>query len=491
MKSWAKQLAGVVLVLVFALAIGGFVMVLRAQQASLASTMAAAHIRAVSPKDGATNVPLSGEIRADYLSRPAHDPAIKLEPSVGLTLDNRRWEGTAFVADYHGLRENTLYHVELDQDDSTQKGDGDVTQTGERKQNDSTQKGSEPKQIKVLWSFRTGSPHAATPTPTSIVPAPTPTISVTPLPSSAPLPTPDLIWYSGSNVPGSIAVNGIDWNGKQVKTLKWAGTLQAPNGRRIYNSMTPSTDIYDADGNRAGTIAGYSPSMWADDSRQFCGITYQTGSAARRLVTMALDGSVHTVAPIALQDMAGKPAQEVSLVACSALTGRAIVAGASNGFLWSLAMISLTDGSVIYQTKYPNPPTHLTASHDGHYVAEQVGGGGGTLIRELPSGNVVGRVTGIVVQGFSWDGALVAGGIQGNSGLTGAEVIRWQNQQVVWNRCGCPSPFQISVIAQPVGTRLAVATFDRHRVGTLIIVDADGSVLTVPVGNQQPFGPLF
>ena len=58
MKNWAKQVAGAVLVLVFALAVGGFVMVLRAQQGGLAATMAAAHIRAVSPPEGATNVPL-------------------------------------------------------------------------------------------------------------------------------------------------------------------------------------------------------------------------------------------------------------------------------------------------------------------------------------------------------------------------------------------------------------------------------------------------
>ncbi|HVS08063.1 MAG TPA: hypothetical protein VHK65_18100, partial [Candidatus Dormibacteraeota bacterium] len=60
MKNWAKQLSGAGMVLVFALAIGGFVMILRAQQQSLASTLAAAHIRSVSPPDGATNVPVSG-----------------------------------------------------------------------------------------------------------------------------------------------------------------------------------------------------------------------------------------------------------------------------------------------------------------------------------------------------------------------------------------------------------------------------------------------
>src|SRR2546423_11006286 len=127
-------------------------MVLRAQQGSLAATMAAAHIRALSPPDGATNVPLTGEIRADYVSRPNNDPAIKVEPPVGVTLDNGHWDGKTFVIDDQGLRANSVYNVELDQDDWTGKG--------------------EHKQIKVRWSFRTGTgqPLAPTPSPTPAVP---------------------------------------------------------------------------------------------------------------------------------------------------------------------------------------------------------------------------------------------------------------------------------------------------------------------------------
>jgi hypothetical protein len=472
MKNWAKQLAGAVLVLVFALAIGGFVMLLRAQQGGLAATMAAAHIRAVSPPDAAINVPLSGEIRADYVSRPNQDPVIKLEPAAGVTLDNARWDGTTFVIDYHGLRDNSLYHVELDQDNWSGKG--------------------EHKQIKVRWSFRTGSLRVATPTP--IVSTPTPTTSSTPAPSSSPPTTPHLIWYSGQNAAGFNGLIGSDWNGQQLKTLKAAGNVQSPDGLRLYGAGTPGTQVYDADGNKAGAIAGYSPSMWADDSQQFCGVTYRTSSPPRSLVMMPLDGSVHTVAPIPFTDTPGTMPQEVSLAACSDLAGRAIVVGASNGYVWNMAMISLADGSVIYQTRYPNPLTRLVASHDGRYVAEQIGGtakgSSTTLIRELPAGTVVGQVTGITVEGFSWDGSLVAGGIQGNSGLTGAEVIRWQNHQVVWNRCGCPSPFAVRVIAQPEGSRLAIGAFDQHQVGTLTVVDGSGLGLTVPVGNQ-PFLPLF
>src|SRR5689334_10527356 len=156
--------------------------------------MATAGIRAVTPPDGATDVPLNGEIRADYIRRPASDPAIKLDPPVGISLDNPHWDGATFVIEYHGLRDNSLYHVELDQDDGL----------GAR---------GEHKQVKARWSFRTGSARVTTPTPTgSPIPTPTPT----PLMS-----TPNLIWYR-DQTPGTVGGEiGLDWQGQRVKTLKW------------------------------------------------------------------------------------------------------------------------------------------------------------------------------------------------------------------------------------------------------------------------------
>src|SRR5947207_15513538 len=203
MSNWAKQLAGAVLVLVFALAVGGFVLVLRAQQGSLAATMAVAHIRAVSPPDGATAVPLSGEIRADYVSRPANDPAIKLEPPIGVTLDNPHWDGTTFVIDDHGLRANSLYHVELDQDDWTGKG--------------------EHKQIKVRWSFHTGTEQHVAP---SLSPSPNPTSVTNPSPSVTPSNSGPLIWYMGS----SNDLHGLDWTGTQIKSLSLGSVTPSPDG---------------------------------------------------------------------------------------------------------------------------------------------------------------------------------------------------------------------------------------------------------------------
>jgi hypothetical protein len=458
MKNWAKQLAGTVLVLVFAFAVGGFVMVLRAQQGGLAATMAAARIRAVSPADGAVNVAVSGEIRADYISRPNQDPTIKFEPPVGLVLGPARWDGTTFVMPYSGLRDNSLYHGELDQDDWPGKG--------------------EHKQIKVRWSFRTGSGTTATPTarPTSSA---SPTASPSPLASTPPDSQTPLIWYRGSSLVG------LDWNSKPVKSLSLSDRVQSPDGLRLWSSMTPSTEIDDANGNAIGSIAGLSPVMWADDSRELCGITYRPYN----LELLTLDGKRHPVGPVSVTP---GTMQTPQLAACSVLSGRAVVVGTSNGYVWSMSMISLRDGSIIYTQNYPNPLAHLAASHDGRYIAEQLAGNANgrptTLIRELPSGTVVGQLTDISVQAFSWDDSLVAGGTPGNASLSGAQVIRWQNHQVVWDRCGCPLPFEVRVLAQPGGTKLAIVGVYPQQQRSFTIVDANGEARSVPVG---PIVPAF
>src|SRR2546430_2579881 len=266
MKSWAKQLAATVLVLVFALAVGGFVMVLRAQQGSLAATMAAARIRAVSPPDGATNVPLTTEIRAEYVSRPNTDPAIKIEPPVGVTLALRPW--------------------------------------------------------------------------------------------------------------------------------------------RRPNRATPTTPVCDGEGKPVGWVPADPTMMWADDGRTFCGVA-KTSTGSYDLEVLRINGPRVRVGTISVTPGTN---QVPVLGACSILTGRAVVIGQSSGYTWSVSMISLNDGSVLYQHSYPNPLARIVASHDGQYIAEQFGSntnGPATLIRQMPSGTTVGQFSGFVVQGFSWDGSLV------------------------------------------------------------------------------------
>src|SRR5438477_3036210 len=336
MKSWAKQLAGAVLVLVFALAVGGFVMILRAQQNGLAATMASANLRDVSPVDGAINVPLSGELHADYVSRPKQDPSIKVEPPVGVTLDATHWDGTTFVLHYSGLGANRLYYVELDQDSWTGKG--------------------EHKQIKVRWSFRTGSGTTATPTarPTSSA---SPPVSPSVSPSTSPASQKALIWYRGP----SNDLHGLDWTGNQVKTLNPDVVIQSQDGLLLWHrtNVPASTSVVnDSDGNPVGSIVALDQSiMWADDSRQLCGLTRES-TASYALEILSISGTRNRVAAISLTP---GTAQFPVLAACSVLTHRAVVIGQTPGYAWNVSMISLSDGSVVYQHSYPNPLTRIVA----------------------------------------------------------------------------------------------------------------------------------
>ena len=465
MKNWAKQVAGAVLVLVFALAVGGFVMVLRAQQGALAATMAAAHVRAVSPADGATNVPLSGEIRADYVSRPTQDPTVKLEPPVEVTLDNPHWDSTTFIVDYHGLRDNSLYHVDLDQDDWTGKG--------------------EHKQIKVRWSFRTsGQRVTPSPSPKSVVPSISASPAVTPN-SSGPL-----IWYRGP----SNDLHALDWTGKQVKNLSPDIVIQSPDGLLLWrrpNTPGGTSPVNDSNGQPVGKVPVDQNMMWADDGRTFCGVT-STPTGSYDLDMLRINGPRVRVGAISLTPGTN---QVPVLVACSIVTHRAVVIGQSSGYTWSVSMISLSDGSVAYQRSYPNPLARIVASHDGQYIAEQLAsnanGGPATLIRQLPSGTVVGQLSGILVQGFSWDGSLVVGSTFGNPSVQEAQVIRWRTHEMVWHQCMCPHPHWLIVLAQPGGSKIGVvASMNDGSLVSFNIVDANGSSQPVPIGST-PITPAF
>jgi len=464
MRNWAKQLAGAVLVLVFALAVGGFVLVLRAQQGSLAATMAVAHIRAVSPPDGATNVPLSGEIRADYVSRPANDPAIKLEPPAGLTLDNPHWDGTTFVIDDHGLRANSLYHVELDQDDWTGKG--------------------EHKQIKVRWSFRTGTGQPVAPTPSPTPAAPTSSAS----PSVQPTASGPLIWYREP----STGLHGLDWTGTQIKSLSLDSVTPSPDGLLLWrrpNTADAANTVYDADGKSVGSVLTDPTMMWADDGRTFCGVT-TTPTGAYDLDLLRINGPRVRIGAIGVTP---GTKQVPMLAACSVLTGRAVVIGQSSGYTWSVTMISLADGTVVYQHSYPNPLARIVASHDGQYIAEQFAGntnGPATLIRQLPSGTTVGQFSGIVVQRFSWDGSLVVGNTFGDPSVQEAQVMRYRTHEIVWHQCMCPHPHGLFALPQPGGSKVAVLAITDDGLHVLFtIVDANGTSKSVPVAAQSL--PLF
>jgi len=158
-------------------------------------------------------------------------------------------------------------------------------------------------------------------------------------------------------------------------------------------------------------------------------------------------------------------------------------------------MISLSDGSVLYQHSYPNPLARIVASHDGQYIAEQfpnnANGGPATLIRQLPSGTTVGQFSGIVVQGFSWDASLVIGNTFGDPSVQEAQVMRYRTHEVVWHQCMCPHPHWLTVLAQPGGSKVAVvASTDDGAHVSFNIVDANGTSKSVTIAST-PITPAF
>jgi hypothetical protein len=231
--------------------------------------------------------------------------------------------------------------------------------------------------------------------------------------------------------------------------------------------------------------------LWADDGRTFCGVrTTSTGSYDLDLLRI----NRPRVRVGAISFTSGT-AQEPVPAACSVLTGRAVVFGRSTFGYSSVIMMSLTDGSVVYQHNYPNPLARIVASHDGQYIAEQyagnTSGGPAVLIRQLPSGTTVGQFSGIVVQGFSWDGSLVVGNTSGDPTVQEAQVYRYRTHEVVWHQCMCPHPQWLMVLPQPGGTKVAVvASTDYGTYVSFNIVDANGTSRAVPI-DKTPITPAF
>src|SRR5439155_15416727 len=105
--------------------------------------------------------------------------------------------------------------------------------------------------------------------------------------------------------------------------------------------------------------------MWADDGRTFCGVT-STPTGSYDLDMLRINGPRVRVGAISLPTT---PAQVPNLAACSIATHQSVVIGQGSGYIWSVSMISLSDGSVVYQRSYPNPLARIVASHDGQYIA--------------------------------------------------------------------------------------------------------------------------
>jgi len=438
-------------------AAGGVALMLRVRANELAK--AEPRITSVSPADGATGVPLSGEFRVLFASRPGTMPLVTYEPADG-TQATAQWQGTTLVVKYSGLRNHTRYGVVVLSDYSSSLGGKGHF---EKRWSFTSELGPPPPGIPLIW-YSTAPPYGPTPPAGSLV--------------------------------------AVDWKGAVVGMLHAAGGVnQSPDGSRL---DVAGLGYVDQAGHPISAVQlDKGGPGWSDDSRHVCVMRSASGGIPQGnaepawLFAGPIEGPLHRVAQAG--QYGGQSGAET--IACSFLSDRAVVVetvimGASD--VW---VIKLSTGALLYHRQYANEQTpFIRASHDGQYLAEQtvttpVGMGlptyGPAVIRRISDGKEVARLDKQTVVAFSWDGSrVVTMPTTGTSAPNEARLIDWQSETILWRLpgpSGTPDGAAVYALAHPNGTDMVVGIGPQSAAGidSLWLVHADGSA------KQIASGPLF
>jgi hypothetical protein len=419
------QLAAAAAIVLVAVGAMGVVLKLRANELA----KSAPHVTSVFPADGARDVPLKGEFRVAFASRPTSPPTLRAEPA-DATLQPLEWSGTTMIVKYAGLHPSAHYELILSADYRSHLGDrgrldqrwgftaegpAQITATtpaaGETgaarngqlsvqfarrpvvdpiihvepadgtlqagKWTDNTwalnYAGLQPlRSYRVLLDLDFGNPAASFHQAWSFTAEP-----------GAPSKNIPLIWYATSspNSGGPPDPNAqhrmlaLDWNGTLVGSLySTSHAYQAPDGTRL--------DLAGGFADQAGTIIG--PALntkggpgFADDSRHVCTMRGASGGdftgpepVPSWLFSGPISGPLHRVAQIG--QVGGQSGPEI--LACSYENDRAVVV--ENVIMWTseVRVVSLSTGALLYQHQYPSGQvaSSMVASHDGRYLAEQL-----------------------------------------------------------------------------------------------------------------------
>ena len=419
----------------------------RVRDTQLAQAMP--RITTISPAPGSIDVPTEGQIRIAFVRRPAALPKVVRAPADGQQ-GPPHWEGNTLVISYAGLRPSVVYRFALSaQYSSSLGGNGNF---GRR------------------WSFSTemGPPPAGIP----------------------------LIWYSTVAAAGTQPSTGtqvaLDWSGRMVGELHEPHLLsQTPDGSSFF---VPDVGIADAQGNRIAQPLSTVADTWSDDSRQACEIEAyygqppSSGFTPTSLFIGPISGPIHRVADFGSL----LNSQVVSVLACSVLTDRAVVAQRTLTGFSEVRAIKLSTGATLFDRSYYPPLAGLIASRDGAYLAG-VRSDGTTIITSTGDGRVMARLPNQKVTAFSWDGTLVITAptvATGNSDRV--ELVDWQHAKTVWQLSLASSTEATSIVralAQPGGSSMVVTVGRLDRSGVaqdLWLVHSNGSAQKVVSGPIVP-----
>ena len=459
------QLAAAAAIVLVALGAMGVVLKLRATELA----KVAPQVTSVLPADGATDVPLTGEFRVAFASRPAGSPALRVEPA-DATLQPAEWNGQTMVVKYAGLHPSAHYGLVLSADYFSHLGDRghfekrwSFTAEGPARILGTTPAAGETGAARIgqlsirfarrpvvdpkirfeppdssmqagHWTDTTWSVDYAGLQPLRSYRAildldfgATPANlhhewSFTAEPGTPPKNIP-LIWYatsspySGRQDPNHLYRNlALDWSGTLVGSLYGTTPVyQAPDGMRIAlgaGVADPSGALVAASGTNKGGPG------FADDSRHICAIRDANGGdpGAQEgkptwLFAGPIGGSLHRIGQAGSVGGQSGP----GILACSYLNDRAVVVEnviMSASEVW---IYRLSTGSLLYHHNYTSGAvaSSIVASHDGRYLAEQTMTTDAqghqvyadTLIRRTSDGTVVARIADQTVVAFSWDGS--------------------------------------------------------------------------------------
>ncbi len=533
--------AAIILVVAGAL---GVVLKLRADELA----KAAPRVTSVFPADGATSVPLKGEFRVTFASRPAGSPTLRAE----------EWADSTLVVKYAGLHPSAHYELILTADYRSHLGDRGqfekrwgFTAEGPAQIASTTPAAGETGaarngQLSIRFVRRPvvdpmvqldppdGSMEKGQWTDTTwavnylglqALRAYRATLdldfgnvaanfhyewSFTAEPGAPPKNIP-LIWYGTSSRPSTpedaarpYRMVALDWNGTLVGTLYTTGpAAQAPDGTRLF----VGTGYVD----QAGTVLA--PALgpkggpgFADDSRHVCAMGTAPGSVPSGngepawLFTGQLGSVLHRVAQFGTYGGQSGP----RIVACSYQNDRGAIVQEVIAWTSEVRVFALSTGLLLYQHQYPSGQVDslLVASHDGRYLAEQTmttdAQGrvyGDTLIRRTSDGTVVARLAGQHVVAFSWDGSrVITMPAHGSVDNREVRLVDWQHGQVLWRLAEpagiAPDLAYVSTLARPGGMDFMVGVAadgtGRSPVDQLWLVHANGTATVVAKGPIFP-----
>jgi hypothetical protein len=263
----------------------------------------------------------------------------------------------------------------------------------------------------------------------------------------------------------------VDWEGRTTATFSPAapgGVSASPDGRLAAgrDASGPGASIVDAEGRTLSHVASFG--AWSSDG----------GHAACALDTTAGEPRV-VVTDLAAPDRPRQAAHAVpgigatsgwTLLGCAAGADRLVAARTSGGALAEVAVVQASAGRLLWHRLYPTWMliTDPVVSHDGRYLAENDRDERTAAIRDLTTGELVGRTSGLVTA-FSGDDRLVLL----DAGARAA-IADWRKGAVRWSEAGRAE----ALAERPAAPDLVIALTPLGGASPRVLLIRDGGRVT-------------